>query len=84
MADPKKPEASPDDLSFEEALARLESVVARLEDGELDLEHSLASFEEGVRLVKLCSGRLQAAQLRVRQLEESADGPVERELEEGG
>ncbi|MCP4004441.1 MAG: exodeoxyribonuclease VII small subunit [bacterium] len=66
--------------SFEEALERLESVVGRLEDGELDLEKSLSAFEEGVRLVKLCSGRLEAARVRIRQLEDGPEGPVESRL----
>jgi exodeoxyribonuclease VII small subunit len=65
------------DPSFEQALERLESVVERLEDGDLDLEKSLSAFEEGVRLVKLCSGRLDAARVRIRQLEEGSDGPIE-------
>jgi len=65
---------------FEDALERLEQLVADLERGELDLERSLAAFEEGVRMVRLCSERLSAAELRLRQLEESAEGPRERPL----
>jgi len=65
---------------FEDALERLEQLVADLERGELDLEHSLAAFEEGVRLVRVCSERLSAAELRLRQLEETPQGPRERAL----
>ena len=70
-------------LRFEDALERLEKLVDALESGDLDLETSLANFEEGIKLVRHCSERLKAAELRVQRLEESADGPRERTLELG-
>lgn len=78
-------EAASDDSAprFEEALAQLEALVHELESGELDLEQALGTFEAGVALAKLCSGRLEAAELRIRKLEESASGPLERALELG-
>ena len=42
--------------TFEEALARLEVIVARLEQGEVPLEEALGLFEEGTALMKQCSG----------------------------
>lgn len=66
---------------FEQALAQLETLVHKLEGGELDLEQALGTFEEGVALAKLCAGRLEAAELRVSKLEEGAGGPLERALE---
>jgi exodeoxyribonuclease VII small subunit len=56
---------------FEEALERLEELVAALEEGELDLEDSLKSFEEGVKLVRLCSERLRTAEVRIQELEQA-------------
>jgi exodeoxyribonuclease VII small subunit len=53
------------DLSFEEALARLEAVVARLEKGEEPLETALELFEEGIRLSRLLTARLEEAQARI-------------------
>lgn len=55
-------------LSFEEAYARLEDIVARLESGELSLDDSVALYEEGQRLAKHCGALLDAAELRVQQL----------------
>jgi exodeoxyribonuclease VII small subunit len=55
-------------ISFEAALAALESVVTRLEKGELSLEESLQSYEEGVRLVHAARGRLDVMQKRLDQL----------------
>jgi exodeoxyribonuclease VII small subunit len=55
-------------MSFEAALAALESVVTRLEKGELSLEESLHAYEEGVRLVHAARGRLDGMQKRLDQL----------------
>jgi len=50
---------------FEEAQKKLEDIVARMETGELSLEESLKAFEEGIRLVRLCNGKLDEAQRRI-------------------
>jgi exodeoxyribonuclease VII small subunit len=55
-------------------LSRLEALVARLEAGELSLEEALQAFEEGVRLTRLCTGRLEDAERRVHLLTRRADG----------
>lgn len=47
---------------YEEAVARLEEIVQRLETGALTLEESLALFEEGIKLAKYCTGKLDAAE----------------------
>lgn len=67
-------EAAVKELSFEEAFARLEQVVRRLEGGEVSLEESLRLFEEGVRLTRVCSAKLTAAEGRLSQLVESETG----------
>lgn len=53
-------------ISYEEALRRLEEIIKQLETGESPLDESLALYEEGVKLVKVCSERLDAAEERVR------------------
>lgn len=55
-------------LSFEQALAELEALVAKLEEGELPLDESLALFELGQTLSQRCNDLLDAAELKVRQL----------------
>ena len=52
-------------LSFEQALAELERIVAELESGKTDLEQSIAAYERGARLKQHCESRLEAARLRV-------------------
>ena len=55
--------------SFEKALAELEGIVEKMEDGGLSLEQSLAAHKRGLELAKLCRERLEAAQQQVRVLE---------------
>ena len=50
---------------FEAAIAELESIVKRLEDGELPLEQSLALYERGVQLSRFCHARLEEAERRI-------------------
>ena len=50
---------------FEEAMARVEDVIAELESGNLSLEDSLARFEEGIRLSRLCAKKLDEAEKRI-------------------
>lgn len=63
-------------LTFEEALRRLESIVRRLEGGELSLEEALACFEEGVGLVRYCRKRLAVAEQKIQLLLEGEEGTV--------
>ncbi|MCI8388458.1 MAG: exodeoxyribonuclease VII small subunit [Clostridiales bacterium] len=64
------------ELTFEAALARLEEIVHTLDNGDAPLDESLALFEEGVSLVKLCSGKLDNAEQRVKILVRGEDGKV--------
>lgn len=57
------------ELAFEEAYERLEDVLSRLQMGNLSLNDSLAAFEEGMALAAHCQALLDAAELRVEQLE---------------
>jgi exodeoxyribonuclease VII small subunit len=82
-------------LDFEKSLAELESLVQRLERGDVPLDEALRTFERGVALTRQCQARLQAAQQKVEILlkrsgqpevqpfegpgDESAAGNVDRE-----
>lgn len=63
-----EPEGKPNERSFEEAIARLEEIVQRLETGNISLDESLNLFEEGIGLAKYCSERLNAAEGRLQVL----------------
>jgi exodeoxyribonuclease VII small subunit len=60
-------------VKFEEALARLEAIVAELERGELPLEDSMRIFEEGIKLSKVCLKMLDDAERRVEILVKDKD-----------
>jgi exodeoxyribonuclease VII small subunit len=70
-----EPVAGPN-LSFEEALKRLESIVEAMENADLPLETLLARFEQGAQLVQLCQTRLADAELKIQQLDKSAAGQI--------
>lgn len=56
------------ELTFDAALARLDEVVHRLEDGSVELEEAIRLFEEGTAYVARCRERLTAAQARIEEL----------------
>ena len=58
---------------FEAALGELEALVGKMEDGSLSLEESLAAFERGVKLARVCQAALRAAELRVKALTEDGE-----------
>ncbi len=69
MAGKAKPEAMPvDELSFEAALKELEQIVSRLEQGEVELEDSIALYERGQALKAHCEKKLKAAESRLEKI----------------
>jgi len=58
---------------FETAIAELESIVKKLEDGELPLETSLELYERGVQLSRFCHSRLEEAERRIEVLNERGE-----------
>ena len=65
---------NPDAPSFEQALQQLEQIVQKLEKGELPLEDSLKLYEDGIRLSRLCHGKLEEAEGRIEVLLKDARG----------
>ena len=65
------------DLNFEPAIQRLEKIVAEMEGAELPLEAVLGKYEEGTRLVRFCSQKLEEAEKKIELLTKKADGSVE-------
>lgn len=67
-ASSRKTEKAVEDLTYEEALAELEEIVAALESEQNQLEESIKLFERGQDLAARCSELLEAAELKVRQV----------------
>jgi exodeoxyribonuclease VII small subunit len=63
-------------VPFEEALKKLETIVAAMEAEDLPLETLLAKYEEGTRLAKVCQEKLAEAELKIQQLEKTATGEL--------
>lgn len=66
-------------MSFEEALTELENIVRKLEQGDVELEQSIAIYERGAALKKHCQARLDAADLKVKQIIQGQNGEVATE-----
>src|SRR6266446_10713052 len=64
-------------LTFESAIQRLEKIVADMEEAELPLDEVLKKYEEGTRLVRFCSQKLDEAEKKIELLTKKADGSVE-------
>ena len=64
---------------FDQAMAELETIVQRLEGGELPLEEALAAFEAGIGLVRMLNQRLTEAEARVDVLTRDAEGALQIE-----
>lgn len=77
MAANKSEQAEPSAaLNFEQALAELEQLVERMEQGDLALEEALKQFERGIELTRHCQSALQRAEQKVQQLLEQ-NGQIE-------
>lgn len=66
-------------MNFEEAMAKLEEIVKNLEKGDLPLDKAMTSFEEGVKLSKVCLDQLEKADRKVEILLQGRDGQKKAE-----
>ena len=69
-----KMETSENVVSFEEAMEQLESIVTRLESGDVPLETAIELFQEGMKLSQLCGSKLEQVERRIEALIETQDG----------
>ena len=63
-------------LTFESALKRLETLVEQMESGETELDTMIASFEEGQRLVKFCTAKLNEVEKKIEKIVKDGAGNV--------
>ena len=64
------------ELSFEDALQKLETLVRELESGRIKLDDAVAAYEQATTLKKFCEDKLKAAQLKIEKLEVSPEGEL--------
>lgn len=67
------------DMSFEESLAELESIVGTLEGGQASLDQSISSYERGIALKKQCEAKLREAQSKIEKITIQDDGSIKTE-----
>tara|TARA_B100001105_G_scaffold146132_1_gene117055 strand:+ start:570 stop:815 length:246 start_codon:yes stop_codon:yes gene_type:complete len=67
-------------IKFEKAMQRLEQIVEDLEKGELDIDKSLEIFEEGIKMSRVCSKKLNEAEAKIEKLTQSQKGELASEL----
>ena len=72
--------SEPAELSFEEAIDKLEQVVRQLENSELSLDASLDAFREGTELARLCRKKLDEVQQSIKQLVSAENGELVEEV----
>lgn len=65
-----------EELSFEQALERLEGIVAQLENGDVPLEQAIELYQEGMQLSNLCNGKLKQVEAKIEMLIET-DNSIE-------
>ena len=64
------------ELKFEKAMTRLENIVDELERGDLDIDKSLEIFEEGIKMSRLCSKKLNEAEAKIQKLTKDKKGEL--------
>lgn len=74
MTKPVDGTSDPQQLSFEDALAELEAIVRRLEEGSGKLDDAIAAYERGAMLKRHCEAKLQEAQMRIEKIVLGPDG----------
>lgn len=70
---------APQDMSFEDALAELETIVGALESGKAPLEDSIQAYERGIALKKHCEKKLSDAQEKIEKISIDSDGTLSTE-----
>lgn len=68
------------EIKFEKAIQRLEKIVEDLETGELDIDKSLEIFEEGIKMSRVCSKKLNEAEAKIEKLTRDQKGELVAEL----
>lgn len=68
-----------ENMSFEQALAELETIVRGLESGEAALESSITAYERGIALKKHCETKLREAREKIEKITVNADGSLSAE-----
>jgi exodeoxyribonuclease VII small subunit len=81
MSDTKKSADKEPDLSFEQALAKLEDIIQQMESGKAPLESLVNHYQTGVKMLKLCREKLSSAEMKIKEVQEIGDDCKEIDFE---
>lgn len=71
-----KDQPSLDELTYEQALAQLEAIVAAIDQGKIGLQESITEYEKGVKLLRRCRAFLAEAEMKIQHLQVAEDGTL--------
>jgi exodeoxyribonuclease VII small subunit len=83
MTEKAKAEDKKSEMTFEQSMERLEQIVKEMESGSLSLEDMISRFEEGQKLLKFCSSKLNEVERKIEVLVKKGDQMVPEEMETG-
>ena len=70
------------EITFEQALANLEEIIHRMESGEAPLESLVTHYQSGLKMLKLCRERIDAAEMKIKEVQEKEGTLIEKDFEE--
>ena len=82
MGTPEKQSTDQDDLSFEQALANLEEIIQRMESGEAPLDSLITHYQTGVKMLKLCREKIEAAEMNIKEVQEKDQELIKKDFED--
>ncbi len=68
------------DLSFEDALSRLEEIIHRMEAGDSPLESLVKNYQSGVKLLKICRSKIERAEMKIKEVTDQDGKPTAEDL----
>ena len=66
-----------ENISFEEALQKLEAIVVALESGQTKLDDAVEAYEKATKLKQICEQKLKSAELKIEKIEQQANGELQ-------
>jgi exodeoxyribonuclease VII small subunit len=69
------------ELSFEQALVNLEEIIQRMESGEAPLDSLVTNYQNGIKMLKFCRGKIEAAELKIKEVQEKDGVLIEKDFD---
>ena len=69
------------ELSFEQALTNLEEIIHRMESGEAPLDSLVTNYQNGIKMLKFCRGKIEAAEMKIKDVQEKDGVLIEKDFD---